>query len=71
MNISETLGGMAGGLKTFLQQCRRVLLVSAKPDKEEYNMSVKITGIGMVIIGVIGFALFMLFQVLILNGVVL
>lgn len=71
MNIKETLGGLIGGLKSFIQQCRRVLLVSSKPDKEEYSMSVKITGIGIVIIGVIGFILFMIFQLLVMNGVVL
>lgn len=39
----------------FLKQCRRVLLVSKKPDRFEFTNVAKITGIGIIIIGVIGF----------------
>lgn len=45
----------------FIQKCRRVLLVASKPDPEEFKLSAKITGLGIVIVGLIGFALFMLF----------
>ena len=49
-------------IKEFIEQCKRVLLVSSKPDKEEYSLSTKITGLGLVIIGIIGFIVFVLFQ---------
>lgn len=47
-------------LRNFLVQCRRVLLVSSKPDKDEFKLSTKITAIGMVIIGIVGFIIFMI-----------
>ena len=39
----------------FIKQCQRVLHVSKKPDRTEYINVAKITGIGIIIIGVIGF----------------
>lgn len=43
---------------------RRVLLVASKPDKTEFKQSAKITGLGIVIIGIIGFVIFLAVQVL-------
>lgn len=48
----------------FLKQCERVLKVSRKPDNEEYKTVSKVTGIGIIIIGVIGFIIAILSQVL-------
>ena len=47
-------------LRNFISQCRRVLLVSSKPDKDEFKLSAKITAIGMAIIGVLGFVIFII-----------
>lgn len=52
------------GLKSGIEKIRRVLLISSKPDKEEFKLSSKITGIGFLIIGVIGFIIFLIFQLL-------
>lgn len=46
------------GFGSLVERIRRVLLVSSKPDKEEFKQSSKITAIGFVIIGIIGFAIF-------------
>lgn len=54
------LGNPIAKLRKFILQCRRVLMVSSKPDKEEFNQSAKITAIGTVIIGVIGFIIFII-----------
>ncbi|MEM7813617.1 MAG: protein translocase SEC61 complex subunit gamma [Candidatus Aenigmatarchaeota archaeon] len=51
-------------LKVFLLQARRVVLVATKPDPDEFKTSLKITGIGMSIIGIIGFIVFMLFAII-------
>ena len=51
-------------IKSFISQVSRVLLVSSKPDKSEYKQSVKITGLGMIIIGIIGFVIFMIVQLI-------
>jgi len=42
-------------LKSFWIECKRVLRVTKKPDKEEFVMIVKISAIGMGVVGVIGF----------------
>ncbi|MEM4246758.1 MAG: protein translocase SEC61 complex subunit gamma [Candidatus Woesearchaeota archaeon] len=42
-------------VKDFLVECRRVLRVTKKPDKVEFKTIVKISGIGIVAIGFIGF----------------
>ncbi|MDO5820996.1 MAG: protein translocase SEC61 complex subunit gamma [Methanobrevibacter sp.] len=39
----------------FLKQCKRVLRVARKPDREEYFQFSKVTALGIAIIGVIGF----------------
>lgn len=56
--------GRIGKIGMFFQQCRRVLLVASKPGKDEFKLSSKITGIGMIVIGFIGFAIFMAFQLI-------
>lgn len=42
-------------INQFIRQNKRVLRVSKKPDRDEYINVAKITGIGIIIIGVIGF----------------
>jgi len=46
-------------IKGLVERIRRVLLVSSKPDKEEFKQSVKITGLGILLIGAIGFIIFL------------
>ena len=48
----------------FLKQCERVLRVSKKPDTEEYKTVAKVTGIGILIIGLIGFIIALISQLL-------
>ncbi len=42
---------------SFLIECRRVWQVTKKPTKEELKVIVKVTGIGILIIGLIGFVI--------------
>ncbi len=42
-------------IREFLHQAKRVLQVAKKPDTEEYFNVAKITGLGIILIGVIGF----------------
>ena len=44
-------------LKSFAQECRRVLTVTKKPTKFELTTIVKVSGIGIALIGLIGFVL--------------
>jgi protein transport protein SEC61 subunit gamma-like protein len=47
-------------LDKFIKDSKRVLKVSRKPDRQEYLELAKVTSIGVVIIGVIGFAIVLL-----------
>jgi protein transport protein SEC61 subunit gamma-like protein len=42
-----------------LREYRRVLKISEKPDREEFEMSAKVTGVGIIIIGLVGFIFYM------------
>jgi protein transport protein SEC61 subunit gamma and related proteins len=47
-------------LKAFIGECLRVLRVTRKPDKTEFSTIVKVSGLGMIIIGFIGFLITMI-----------
>ncbi|MFP4117028.1 MAG: protein translocase SEC61 complex subunit gamma [Candidatus Aenigmatarchaeota archaeon] len=50
-------------IKSFLKSCSRVLKVATKPSREEFWQTAKVTAIGILLIGAIGFSIFLLFQV--------
>jgi protein transport protein SEC61 subunit gamma and related proteins len=50
--------------KSFCLECKRVLTVTKKPDKEEFITIVKAAGLGMIIIGMVGFIVQMLRTIL-------
>ena len=50
-------------ITNFLKNCWRVLKITRKPSKEEYLLAVKITGIGIIVIGLIGFSIFLVFKI--------
>jgi protein transport protein SEC61 subunit gamma-like protein len=58
MNINKE------SINSFLKQCERVLRVSKKPDAEEYKTVAKVTGVGILIIGVVGYIVEVLSQIL-------
>jgi len=47
-------------IKNFAVECKRVWIISRKPTKEESKTIIKVTGIGILIIGAIGFMIDML-----------
>jgi len=51
-------------LKRFGKECRRVLKVTKKPDKQEFITIVKVSALGMAIIGVIGFLISLIKELL-------
>jgi protein transport protein SEC61 subunit gamma and related proteins len=51
-------------LGKFWKEAVRVLRITRKPNKEEYLTTLKITSIGMALIGLVGFIIFLLKQVL-------
>ncbi|MBI2659603.1 protein translocase SEC61 complex subunit gamma [Candidatus Woesearchaeota archaeon] len=42
-------------IKSFIGECLRVLKVTKKPDAFEFKTIVKVSGLGILIIGLIGF----------------
>lgn len=52
-------------LKRFFIECMRVLKVTKKPSKIEFKSAVKVTGIGILIIGLIGFIIQMISMIII------
>jgi protein transport protein SEC61 subunit gamma-like protein len=47
-----------------LKQFRRVLYISRRPDRDEFMNVAKITGIGIIIVGVIGFVISLIAQLI-------
>lgn len=48
--------------KSFVGECRRVLIVTKKPTTIEFKTIVKASALGMIIIGLIGFLIHLIKQ---------
>jgi protein transport protein SEC61 subunit gamma-like protein len=44
-----------GKVKSFLLKCKRVWHIMKKPSKKEFNTTAKVSGIGIAILGILGF----------------
>jgi len=64
MNNNVVGQSLSQKFKSFLIECRRVWQVTKKPTKEELKVIVKVTGIGILAIGALGFVINMLWQLL-------
>ena len=51
------IGQLTLKLKTFIIESRRVLAVTRKPTRMEFTTIVKVTAVGILLIGFIGFLL--------------
>jgi protein transport protein SEC61 subunit gamma-like protein len=51
-----------GRIKVFWVECKRVLRITKKPNKEEFITIVKVSGLGILAIGLIGFIFHMIYQ---------
>ena len=54
---------MLSKLKRFVRECGRVIKVTKKPDKFEFKTIVKVSAIGIAVIGFIGFIVSMIKQI--------
>ncbi len=50
-------------IRRYINECIRVLRVTKKPNAVEFKAIVKISGLGMILIGLIGFAIQMMKEV--------
>lgn len=48
----------------FIKDCKRVLKISKKPNKEEYLSFSKVTTIGIIVIGLVGFVIVLIGQLI-------
>lgn len=53
-------------IKDFITECKRVLLITKKPDQFELKAIVKVSSLGILLIGAIGF-LVQLIEILLLK----
>ena len=56
----HTSAGWMHKIKMWILEYKRVLTVTKKPTKEEYLTVVKISGLGILLIGLLGFAVQMI-----------
>ncbi len=61
---TQEMTGWKLKIKRFYQECKRVIRITKKPDKEEFLMLVKVTGLGILIIGLVGFLIHMIKELL-------
>jgi len=52
------------GLKSFAIECKRVFQVTKKPTKDEFKTIVKVSGLGIIVIGLIGFIILIINQLI-------
>ena len=52
-------------IKEFAVECKRVLKVTRKPGSKEFKTTLKITGLGILLIGFIGFIVQLVHQTII------
>lgn len=57
MNILQSL-------RDFIDSSKRVLIISRKPEWKEYSAMVKVTGLGIIIIGIIGYLVLLVLTLL-------
>lgn len=50
--------------KRFIKECVRVLKVTKKPTSTEFKTIVKVSGIGILLIGLIGFIIQLLYRLI-------
>ena len=48
-------------IKDLIRRCIRIVYISRKPTTDEFNEVVKVTAVGMVVIGIIGLVISVLF----------
>jgi len=53
-----------GKMRRFWKETVRVMRVTKKPNKAEYTTTLKVTGLGIAIIGALGFIIFLIKQLL-------
>tara|TARA_Y100000310_G_scaffold343987_1_gene454389 strand:- start:933 stop:1130 length:198 start_codon:yes stop_codon:yes gene_type:complete len=62
MEYNEAKPSLLFKIKNYLKECWRVLRVTKKPNAMEFKTIVKVSGLGIIIIGLVGFLVQMVKQ---------
>jgi len=54
---------MFNKIKDFVGQTRRVIQISTKPQMDDYLSTAKVTGLGIILVGGIGFLIYLVFNI--------
>ncbi len=49
-------------MKRFWKETLRVMRITKRPNREEFTTTVKVTGLGISVIGIVGFLIFLIKQ---------
>ncbi len=52
-------------INSFIIECKRVLRITKKPDSDEFKTIFKVAGLGSLLIGAMGFLIFILKEMII------
>lgn len=55
MTKQDNINSWKHKIKSFIEECVRVAKVTKKPDAVEFKTIVKVSGLGILIIGLVGF----------------
>jgi len=58
MNIKEKITKFQETIKFWIKETDRILRLTRKPKRSEFNEVARITGLGTILFGVIGFLIF-------------
>ena len=61
---APSLKELPAKIKKMFKEWRRVYKITKKPSKEEFVSIVKVTGLGIIIIGALGFMIFMVVELI-------
>lgn len=62
---SQSKEGIFAKLKSRIVQYRRVIEVSRKPDREEFTSSARVAAVGILLMGFIGFLIYLAYYMLV------
>lgn len=60
MSSSFSCDTMQLKIRERLENYRRVLIVARKPDKEDYVLTARVCALGVIVVGIMGFALYLI-----------
>lgn len=58
-NLKTQVSKARNAVKSRIREYQRVLKISEKPDREEFETSAKVTGLGILLIGIVGFLFYL------------